>query len=170
MRDHNGMRPQDIVVLLKIIALREKTWQHKDLAAQLFMSPAEISISLHRSMVAGLLNSEKSKVHRQTFLEFLEFGLHVVFPTIPGGMVNGLYTAHSHPYMRQFFASQEAYVWPDVTGNERGQSIAPLYKEVVKAALQDDVLYKMLALLDVIRVGRTREWKIAIEELKKIMQ
>lgn len=35
MKSHNGMRPQDIVVLLKIIALGEKEWQYRDLASQL---------------------------------------------------------------------------------------------------------------------------------------
>jgi len=166
MRYHNGMRPQDVVVLLKIILLDDKFWQYKDLAKELFLSPAEISLSLQRSAVAGLVNSEKRKVHRQTFLEFLQFGLHVVFPVIPGGIVNGLYTAHSHPFMKQFFTSEAAYVWPDVMGKDRGQSILPLYKDVVKAALQDEDLYKMLALLDIVRVGKMRELKIAIKELK----
>ena len=99
-------------------------------------------------------------------LEFLQFGLHVVFPAIPGGIVNGLYTAHSHPFMKQFFTSDADYVWPDVTGKGRGQSIPPLYKDVVKAALQDEDLYKILALLDIVRVGKMRELKIAIKELK----
>jgi len=170
MRFHNGMRPQDIVVLLKIILLGNKPWQNKDLATQLFLSPAEISLSLQRSAVGGLVNSEKRKVHRQTFLEFLQFGLHVVFPAIPGGIVNGLYTAHSHPFMKQFFTSDVAYVWPDVTGKGRGQSILPLYKDVVRAALQDEELYKMLALLDILRVGKMRELQIAMEELKILIR
>lgn len=170
MRYHNGMRPQDIVVLLKIIILDNKSWQYKDLAKELFLSPAEISLSLQRSAVAGLVNSEKRKVHRQTFLEFLQFGLHVVFPVIPGGIVNGLYTAHSHPFMKQFFTSDAAYVWPAVTGKDRGQSILPLYKDVVKAALEDEKLYKILALLDIVRVGKMRELQIAMEELKILIR
>ena len=48
MRYHNGMRPQDIVVLLKIILLDKKDWQKKDLATELFLSPAEISLSLQQ--------------------------------------------------------------------------------------------------------------------------
>ena len=59
------------------------------------------------------------------------------------------------------------YVWPDDDGNIRGLSIQPLYKSVVKAVKQDELLYKMLASIDIIRVGRTRELKVAIEELQK---
>jgi hypothetical protein len=163
------MRPQDIIVLLKIIAKGEIPWQGKDLAAELFISPAEISDSLQRSVMGHLLNSEKKKVYRQTFLEFIEYGLHVVFPVLPGTMENGLYTAHSHPFMQQFFTSELNYVWPDAEGIERGLSIQPLYKEAVKAARVDAVLYEMMALLDVVRVGRVREFKIAMEELKRLI-
>lgn len=163
------MRPQDIVVLFKIIAKGNIPWQNKDLAAALYISPAEISASLDRSMVAGLINTERKKVHKQTFMEFLQYGLHVVFPVVPGGVVNGMYTAHAHPFMQQSFPSNEAYVWPDVTGSGRGQSITPLYRQAVKAAADDELLYKMLALADVIRVGKVREIHIAIDVLKKII-
>jgi len=164
------MRPQDIAILLKIILKKDEPWQNKDLAAELFLSPAEITHSLQRSAVAGLLNSEKKKVHKQTLVEFIEYGLHVVFPVIPGGIVNGLYTAHSHPFMQQHFSSLFGYVWPDVTGKNRGQSVQPLYKEVVKASMLDAELYKTFALLDVIRVGKARELKVAIQELKNILK
>ncbi len=43
MKKHNGMRPQDIVVLLKIIALKHDDWYNFDLAQALKISPSEIS-------------------------------------------------------------------------------------------------------------------------------
>lgn len=161
------MRPQDIVVLLKIITKGASFWQSKDLSKELYISASEVSASLERSLIAGLINSEKKKVHKQTFMEFIQYGLHVVFPAVPGGLVNGLATAHSHPFIRQYFPSSEAYVWPDATGNERGQSIIPLYPNAVKASLADGKLYKMLAMIDIIRVGKVRELNVAIKELKK---
>lgn len=102
-------------------------------------------------------------------MEFLEHGLHYVFPVIPGGMVNGLPTAHSHPFMQKHFKSELAYVWADARGKQRGLSVEPLYKEAVKAAQQDELLYKMLGLIDVILVGRVREINFAIKELKSII-
>jgi predicted transcriptional regulator len=170
MRKHNGMRPQDIVILLKIVAKKSEVWQMKDLAVELFISAAEVSDSLNRSVMAGLLEGEKKKkVYRKSIMEFIEHGLHYVFPVIPSGMVNGVLTAHSHPFMKKYFQSELEYVWPEPRGTHRGLAIEPLYKEVPKAVLEDAELYKMLALIDVIRVGRVREWSLAIEELKKMI-
>jgi hypothetical protein len=167
MRKHNGMRPQDIVVLLKIISKKDQPWQNKDLANELFISQSEISESLNRSSIAGLIDAQKKKkVYRKSLMEFIEHGLHYVFPALPGSMFNGLYTAHSHPFMQQHFSSELNYVWPDARGAVRGLSIEPLYKEQVKAAENDPLLYLMLALIDVIRVGRVREIDIAMQELK----
>jgi len=171
MRQHNGMRPQDIVILLKIIAKGQESWQNKDLAAELYISPSEISESLNRSAMAGLIDTDlRKKVFRQSLMEFLEHGLHYVFPAMPGTLVNGVYTAHSHPYMQLEFKSESLhYVWPDTKGEVRGLSIQPFYKEQVKAVKQDEQLYLMLALIDVIRVGRVREMKYAIAKLKEMI-
>lgn len=164
------MRPQDVVILLKIISKGNVQWQNKDLANELFISQSEVSDSLNRSLVSGLLNTEKKKTHRKSLLEFIEHGVHYVFPVSPGGMENGIYTAHSHPFMQQHFSGEINYVWPEMRGEFRGFSIEPLYKDVVKAAKIDEKLYKMLALTDVIRVGKARELKIAVSELNKMLQ
>jgi hypothetical protein len=167
MRQHNGMRPQDVVILLKIITKKNSPWQNKDLAGELFISPAEVSDSLSRSEVAGLIDASKKVVFRQSLMEFLEHGLRYVFPARPGTMVNGIYTAHSHPFMQTKFPSEINYVWNEAFGDVRGLTIEPLYKNQVKAAKIDPALYLLLALLDVIRVGRVREVKVAIAELKR---
>ena len=168
MRKHNGMRPQDVAILLKIISKAEIVWQNKDLAAELFISPSEVSESLNRSAIAGLIDSQfRRKVYRQNLFEFIEHGLHYVFPSTPGSLVNGMPTAHSHPFMQTKFQSELNYVWPDARGTVLGLSIEPLYSNQIKAARTDDALYLMLALIDVIRVGRIREMKLALVELKK---
>lgn len=167
MRKHNGMRPQDVPILLKIITKGPNPWQNKDLATELFISASEISESLNRSFIAGLINVEKRKVHKLSLLEFIQYGLHFVFPAVPGSIVNGIPTAHSHPFMQQYFSSNMMYVWPYLAGDDRGQSIEPLYKDAARATMLDGRLYKMLALIDVIRVGKARETKVAIEELQK---
>ncbi|GAB2679380.1 hypothetical protein GCM10027036_36780 [Flavihumibacter cheonanensis] len=161
------MRPQDVVILLKIITKKNSPWQNKDLAGELFISPAEVSDSLSRSEVAGLIDASKKVVFRQSLMEFLEHGLRYVFPARPGTMVNGIYTAHSHPFMQTKFPSEINYVWNEAFGDVRGLTIEPLYKNQVKAAKIDPALYLLLALLDVIRVGRVREVKVAIAELKR---
>ena len=75
MKKHNGMRPQDIVVLLKIIALKNDDWYNSELAHSLQISGSEISEVLNRCKIAGLIDSKKRKVHINSFIEFLIYGL-----------------------------------------------------------------------------------------------
>ena len=167
MKSHNGMRPQDVVILLKILTIDQPDWQYRDLAASLHISISEIAESLNRSQLAGLVDVSKKKVFRQSLMEFIQYGLHYVFPQVPGTMVTGIGTAHSHPFYIKKFISEINFVWPDQDGDMRGLAIQPLYKSVAKAVKKDEALYKLLASIDIIRVGKTRETKLAIEELKK---
>jgi len=161
------MRPQDIVVLLKLISLKDKPWQYRDLSADLFIPISEISASLKRSAKAGLYHADVRNVHRLALMEFIQYGLKYVFPTSPGAMVTGLGTAHSHPYYKKFFRAEMQYTWPDEAGDVRGLTIQPLHPNVPKAARKDELLYMLLASIDILRVGKAREFKMAMEELKK---
>ncbi|MCF2486670.1 hypothetical protein [Dyadobacter sp. CY347] len=167
MKAHNGMRPQDIVILLKILLAEKESWQYRDLSASLLISVSEIAESLNRSHLAGLIDVTKKKVHRLSIMEFIKYGLHYVFPQRPGAIVTGIATAHSHPFYQTHFESEIDYVWEHENGDLRGQAIQPLYKGLAAAALQDEQLYKMLAGIDIIRVGKAREKKFAIAELEK---
>ena len=169
MRKHNGMRPQDVAILLKIIALNGQNWQLVGLSNSLRISVSEISESLNRSRIASLIDYNKKKIHRQNLLEFLEHGVRYVFPQQPGAMVRGIPTAHSHPFMKKNFISEMDYVWPDNKGKVMGLMIEPLYPKQVEAVAEDQEYYKLLALVDVVRVGKVREIKYAINELKRII-
>jgi hypothetical protein len=68
MRKHNGMRPQDVAILLKICALGQQPWQMAGLASSLRISISEVSESLNRSQLAGLIDFTKKKVNRQNLL------------------------------------------------------------------------------------------------------
>ena len=169
MRQHKGMRPQDIVILLKIVILGNQEWQFQDIARSLFISGAEVSESLHRSSFAGLIDATRKKVHRVSLSEFLKFGFSYVFPQSPGPLTRGIPTAHSHPLLKKHVVSSTSYVWPDFEGSEFGQTVEPLYPNQLKAAEQDPKLYDALAMLDAIRVGKVREKKFAIDYLSNLL-
>lgn len=189
------MRPQDVLVLLKLVVLevalpREATgldllgaeqgnanhlralhavqpWKQLDLARELGLSQTEISDSLNRNRLAGLVDSEKRRPMRRALTEFLLHGLRYVFPIEPGRVVRGMPTAHSAPPLSKVVVSEDKYVWPDEVGELRGEAIEPLYPTVPHAARRDARLYELLALTDAIRVGRAREQKLAREELER---
>lgn len=167
MLKHNGMRPQDVVILLKVISFNEEQWLMKDVAQALSISASEVTESLKRSAYSGLLSSDKEKVNRLAFVEFLQYGLPYTFPARPGTMVRGIPTAHSAAPLNKLVSSSTNYVWPYAKGELRGLSIEPLHANVPEAALKDPDLHSLLALVDAVRVGRQREKQIAIQELRK---
>jgi len=160
------MKPQDVVVLLKITALNNDNWQQIPLAQSLKMSQSEVSQSVARSKYAGLLDDSGKKVMRQALMDFLQYGLAVVFPAKPGAVVRGIPTAHSAAPLNKEISSGEDYVWPFAKGNVRGHGIIPLYATLPLAAMEDEQLHALLALADALRVGKAREKNIAVQELK----
>lgn len=167
MRKHTGIRPQDIVILVKIISYGQQPWLAKDLAISLFLSGSEVSESLNRSAYAGLMDTNKKKVLKLNFLEFIFYGLRYTFPQQPGPLQRGMPTAFSHPKVQDRFPTDTKLVWPDPDGQDFGLTIEPFYEKQVKAAKQDEKLYYNLCLIDMIRVGKPREVSFAKEQLKK---
>ncbi len=171
MRKHNGMRPLDVVVLMKVLALKAGgiSWMKKDVAQALHISASEASESLHRSATAGLLDDTKQKLRPRNTAEFLQHGLKYVFPQQPGAAGRGMPTAHSAPMFHDQFIASEKYVWPEPAGTVLGYVIEPLYPTVPKACREDEKLWELLALVEMLRVGKTREVRFAIERLNEYL-
>lgn len=165
------LKPQDIVVALKLVAWREGKWTYAQLASELGMSQAEVHAGIKRLLAAGLVMKDSLAPVRpvkQALEEFLVHGIKYAFPPVRGGITRGVVTSSSAPPLDKKFAPTEDLppVWPDPEGSARGQGFSPLYRSVPKAAQQDQRLYELLALVDAIRGGRARERKIAVEELR----
>lgn len=161
------MRPQDVVVLIKLLLEEDGNWTQISLAKSLFISQSEISESLSRSRYAQLLYDKGRKVVRQSFMDFLTYGIPYIFPQQPANVVRGIPTAHSASPLKEEILSDDHYVWPYAKGSVRGQGILPLYYSVTQAIELDKQLYEILALIDALRVGRVREKNLAMEMLKK---
>jgi superfamily II RNA helicase len=170
MKNNNNLKPQDILILLKICTLGVQEWFQHTLAEDLDISQSEISECLSRSKYSGLIDASRKHVNVLNLLELLEHGIKYVFPQQPGAIVRGVATAHSARPLANKIQSNENFVWAYARGNMRGQSIQPLYKTVPKVVLKDEKLHEMLALVDAIRVGKVREQQLAISLLKERLQ
>ncbi|MGN0003203.1 MAG: hypothetical protein ACI35V_07200 [Sphingobacterium composti] len=168
-KKHNGIRPQDLIILLKIIIIKNDSWFAIDIAQQLNLSASFVSESLDRSKFSGLLSEDKKRVNKQGLYELLIYGLKYIFPAKPQALVKGIATAYSYPEFNNEFSSTVACVWKCDDGDIIGQEIEPLYEKQTIAALNDSQLYKALALLDLLRIGNKREIAFAQKELKKII-
>ena len=164
------LKPQDVLLLLKIVSDNNPSWNQKPMAEALGLSQSEVSEAVGRCKFSGLLAPNGKTVMRMALLEFLQFGLRYVFPVQPGAVVRGVPTSHSASPLSDEIQSSEAYVWPYGKGTVRGHSILPLYPSVPEAALKDEKLHEILALVDALRVGRAREKELAVKELKNRLQ
>lgn len=160
------LRPQDLVVLLKLLIEEDGSWNQISLAKSLFISQSEISESLKRSTYSRLLQNKGKTVAKQPFMDLLQYGVPYMFPQQPGVEVRGIPTAHSAEPLVNLISSNEHYVWPYSKGHMRGHSILPFYPSVIQAVELDTQLYEYLALIDAIRVGRARERNLALELLR----
>mgnify|MGYP000940118706 CR=1 FL=1 len=167
MRSHNGMKPQDCVILLKIIDYGSSPWMAKELAQAAGLSPGEVSFSLERSRYAMLLNESKRRVNTRAFLDFLVHGLRVVFPVHVGGIVRGIPTAWSASPLSRSFPDANPVVWPSDQGTLRGESIEPLYANSIASLIEQPSFHELLALVDALRIGRAREADLASKILRE---
>ena len=168
MNRHKGMRPQDIVILLKMVSLGEKKCSLVEMADFLYISTSEISKAMERNVVAGLVSSDKARVNKLALRDFLIYGLKYVFPPQPGSSTRGIATAHSARPVNQYISGNgENYVWKYYKGSKRGNSIVPLYDKIPKFIENQPELYEFLTIVDTLRIGKNREIEIAIQELDK---
>lgn len=165
------MKPQDIIILVKIFLKEPGSWSLARIAHELYMSKSEVSLAIRRLKVSGLARdtiSFKNAVPKISSMEeFLLHGLKYSFPAEEGREMRGMATSHSAPPLSGLIAGgeEDIYVWPYEFGNSRGKSIPPLYKSVPKAAEFDNEFYEMMVLLDGIRIGRVRESVVSAKEL-----
>ena len=170
MKGNNNLKPQDILILLKICLLGDQKWFQHTLSEDLNISQSEISECLSRSKYSGLIDASRKRVSVLNLLDFIQYGIKYVFPQQLGPIVRGIATAHSASPLDKEIQSNQNYVWPYARGNMRGQAILPLYKSVPKAVLKDKKLHEVLALVDAIRVGKVREQNLAIKFLRERLQ
>jgi hypothetical protein len=168
------LKPQDIVVTIKIALNRHEKWTILSLSKKLFISQSEVHSALNRAQRSQLVNVEqgRSVAISAALHEFIIYGLKYAFPATLGMIGRGLPTGTSaFADFEQGFVQTDGLplIWPDATGTEKGITIIPLYSSVPKAAREDDRLYRALALIDCIRAGAAREREFAEAKLRELI-
>jgi len=167
------LKPQDIVIVMKILAKSEQEWAQGSLAQELGMSASEVNGGIKRASLSGLLYKKDSKVIpvRKAIEEFLIHGLKYVFPVERGEPTRGIPTSYASPFFKESLAEDNELppVWPDAEGEKKGYALKPLYKCVPQAVKEDQLLYQYLSIIDVLRSGRRREISLAKNLLHKVL-
>ncbi|MFU8821740.1 MAG: hypothetical protein ACNA8G_09300 [Gammaproteobacteria bacterium] len=165
------LKPQDILVLLKLQAKGAAPMSYNRLANELGMSPSEVHAAGKRALAAHLAIMKDGQLapQRRNLEEFLLHGLRYVFPAERGGISRGMATGSAAPPLNRILSesNEPPTVWPDPEGELRGQALKPLYRAAPIAAGNDPALYELLALVDALRAGKARERQIAAQELRQ---
>jgi hypothetical protein len=162
-----GLLPQDVVVLAKLLSYHGARPPIAHLAVDLSLSPSQVHLALKRLERSRLTDSESGRPLLRAVEEFLIHGVKYVFPARRGEATRGIPTAYAAPPLSSQIveSSDLPPVWPDPEGDVRGVGLEPLSRGVPKAVRKDAVLYELLALIDALRDGRARERQIAEREL-----
>lgn len=165
------LKPQDIVVALRLQLHPERKWRIVDLAGVLRLSSSEVHGALERLQKAGLLDAESRRVRAHAFRDLLFHGVRAVYYPEWAPRGRGTPTAWSAPPLVELLATDPrgAVVWPDLEGESIGEGLLPLYRTVPAAARADPELHAVLALVDGLRIGGTREIRLATEALNKCL-
>ena len=168
------LKPQDVVVALKLLRYEGRRPPFVQIARELLLSSSEVHAAMKRAQASHLLHGPElsNRPIVSALEEFLIHGIKYAFPAEHGELTRGVPTSYAAPPLNRIIDPGDAPipVWPYGKGEKRGIAVAPLYKLLPIAALADPVLYEQLALIDAIRDGRARERRLAEEELIKSLR
>lgn len=162
------LRPHDVVVLLQLVLSPEVSFA--ELARQTGVSVGEAHNAVKRLEKTPLLSRKGERPAVSRLLDFLLHGVPNVFPGQLGPEARGVPTAHSGSDLREKMVFEGEVVWPSVHGNIRGESLVPLVGEAPELAEDNPELYRLLTLIDALRVGKVRERELAASMLRERLE
>ena len=167
------LKPQDLIVAVKLATSRSKEFTLSSLAVELGTPVANVHGSIRRAEVARLISRSSGSLRaiRTSVLEFLIHGVKYAFPALPGPTGRGMPTSTSAPVFSAYFEQGQSLptVWPDPHGDLFGPVLLPLHHSVPAAAKTDRLFYDAMALLDAIRTGAARERELAVTMIQELI-
>lgn len=166
------LRPQDLVVLLRLSLEQGSPPTYAVLASELGLTASEVHAALERATQAQLARKDtagKATVVREALRLFVQHGARYAFPATRGEMTRGVPTGYAAAPLKDKIVqpNEPPPVWPHKSGSVRGATLYPLYPTVPDAAARNPALYELLVLFDAVRGGSPRERTIAIELLRE---
>ena len=190
------LKPQDIVIAIKYgttvqidpatnvdpVFHKSKPIPSRWFGDQLSLSQGEIIKANKRLVASNLIAMNHSDcsagavntpylLNVRNMMEFLSHGVKYYLPPVMKGVVIGLPTAWSCPLIKTELVSPDfPTVWESNHGSARGEGLVPLYPGVPVASEKDENLYSLLSIVDILRLGKPRELKVANRLLAEYME
>ena len=159
------LRPLDIVVMLKLSLENRERPPVPRLANELHLYPSEVYASVKRARAWHLVRVAElgDRLNRSWLLEFLIHGVRYAFPAEIGPPTRGVPTGYAASPLSKTIADAGELppVWPSQLIRFAATALRPT-KDVPQAALEDERLYELLALVDALRSGQLTDGRALI--------
>jgi hypothetical protein len=165
-----SLKPQDVLIVLKLIAIKNQRWSYSYLSSQLLISTSEVHAGVRRAVLSHLLEPEGNAPIIQNIEECLIFGVRYSFPPFLGGFAHGMPSGYGAPPLSYRVFDDLPPVWKNKEGEVFGYECSPIYHTAPDAARTDSRLYELLCLLDALRIGKPRERGLAGDVLVKLLR
>jgi hypothetical protein len=131
-----------------------------------------VHAALRRLELAGLLKPEQRAANPRALAEFLLAGVRYAFPAQRGALVDGVPTAYSAPALAAEYDALDVVVWPAPKHPlaVRGFALTPLYPKAPALVEQSPETYRLLTLVDALRIGDPRVRNVARAELERALR
>lgn len=162
------LRPFDIPVAIRLLrAAGTLAAIAEDLAA----SPSQVHAALKRLDASGLLKPDSRVTNPRALLEFLVGGVRYAFPVQRGPLSAGVPTAYSAAPLNGVVDAIDVVVWPapKISESVRGFSLIPLFPRAVLLKERDPATYRVLTVVDALRLGDLRLRQHAREALELLV-
>jgi len=161
----SSLRPQDVLVVCKLFSFKvaDEDWTYSGLGESVGISAGEAHNAVDRCRCASIVGAGGNIV-RKNLRDLLTVAAPRIFYAVRGGLSRGMPTGIWAPPLLEKFERSGSLptTWPCETGPcERGESVDPIYPSAPIAA-RDPLVYELLALVDVIRVGGAADRNRAI--------
>ena len=167
------IKPQDVLVACKLYSLKvaDESWTYVGLGESVGISSGEAHNAVDRCRRAAVVGAS-GVVVRKNLRDLLAVATPRIFYATRGGLSRGMPTGiWAPPLVGKFEKGSQTLptTWPCEDGTcERGESVDPIYPSAPIAA-RDPLVYELLALVDVIRVGGATDRNRAIEMIDRRM-
>ena len=163
MRQSTRLSTTDVAVLLHLLVHPDASYG--DMAAMLGVGKATAHASVARLLRSGLAHAVGQSGVAAALGpagEFLQYGAAYAFPAVTVPRARGIRTGFAAPGNEGLNALDVfPMVWPSRLGNAFGMGVTPLVPRAPDVSFRDPALYRLLALVDVLRLGDARAREVA---------
>lgn len=160
-----ALHPSDVAVALCLSVASASDVDdlgYREIGERVRISHGEAHNAIKRLRVARLVAAHSHMVAKSFLVEFLLHGVRYAFPPMLGAPTRGVPTGPAAPLLGEGFSGEaEMLVWPSAEGAARGASLVPLIPSAPDLPAHNPALYELLVIVDVLRVGRSRERRVA---------